>query len=151
MKKQIMAGLFASSLVLVATSVLANGTPPPAPVETVAEGVEISGNVDVVAGWQHDDKDARGGALGGMGDVVFATAANADHFRFIVDQVEIDLAKSFGENIRLRADVDFNDFANTASRVVDTVDLEQAYVTANLAAGNGIEFLIGKFNAPVGV
>ena len=29
--------------------------------------------------------------------------------------------------------------------------LEQAYVTANIGIGNGMEFLIGKFNAPVGV
>lgn len=143
--KKLIIGLL--SIVLGASSVYANGTAPSA----AAEGLEISGNVDVVAGYQHDDKDAVGTAQGGMGDVVFGTAANADHFRFIVDQVEIDLAKSFGENIRLRADVDFTDFANTNTRAADVMDLEQGYVTANIAAGNGIEFLIGKFNAPVGI
>ncbi|MBI2339719.1 MAG: outer membrane beta-barrel protein [Deltaproteobacteria bacterium] len=147
MKKHLYRALFAASLVASGT-VWANGTPAPEP---VAGGLEISGNVTIVSGYQHDDQDATGGALGGMGDVTFATAANADHFRFIVDQVEIDLQKSFGENIRLRADIDFVDFANTNTRVADAYDLEQAYVTANLAAGNGIEFLIGKFNAPVGV
>lgn len=158
MKKLIASGLFAASALLAANSVLANGTPAP---EAVAEGVEISGNVTVVTGYQHDDKDALGGAQGGMGDILplansngaVATVPNADHFRFIVDQVEIDLQKSFGENIRLRADLDFGDFGNTNWRngAGDYFDLEQAYVTANLAAGNGIEFLIGKFNAPVGV
>ena len=148
MKKHLLVALFTvAGLVAVNTS-WANGTPAP---EAAAGGLEISGNVTVVSGWQHDDKDATGGALGGMGDVTFVTAANADHFRFIVDQVEIDLQKSFGENIRLRADIDFVDFADSNTRVADPVDLEQAYVTANLAAGNGIEFLIGKFNAPVGV
>lgn len=149
MKKLIASGLFAASALLAANSVLANGTPAP---EAVAEGVEISGNVTVVAGYQHDDKDALGGLQGGLADAIIgATAADADHFRMIVDQVELDLQKSFGENIRLRADIDFRDAANTGWRVADVLDLEQGYVTANLAAGNGIEFLIGKFNAPVGV
>lgn len=157
MKHKLIASLFAASLVLSASSVFANGTPPPAPVEPVSEGLEISGNVDVIAGYQHDDKDvpaAAGYALGGMvGDsIIGANAANADHFRFVVDQVELDLAKTFGENIRLRADLDMRDLANTTSRAAGAaLDVEQAYVTANLAAGNGIELLIGKFNAPVGV
>lgn len=157
MKKLIVTGLFAVSFMLIATSSMANGTPVP---EAVAEGVEISGAVDVVAGWQHDDQDAgaTGGSIGGLADYdgnlvggVAGNTANADHFRFVVNQVEIDLGKSFGENIRLRADIDVGDFANTGQLGADLVDLEQAYVTANLAAGNGIEFLIGKFNAPVGV
>lgn len=143
-------GLFAATLVVVSSAAaLANGTPPPEP---VAEGVEISGAVSVVAGWQHDDADTgQAGGIGGFPDFGVARAANADHMRFVVDQVEVDLAKSFGENIRLRADLDFIDLANTGLRAADVFDLEQAYVTANLAAGNGIEFLIGKFNAPVGV
>ena len=148
MKKLNLVALLAAGVMLSSATSFANGTPVP---ETVAEGVEISGNVDVVAGYQHDDKDALGNNLGGMGDVSGATGANFDQFRFVVDQVEIDLAKSFGENIRLRADVDFTDFADTNTRAADVLDLEQGYVTANLAAGNGIEFLIGKFNAPVGI
>jgi len=153
MKKTLITGLSAAALVLaVSTSLFANGTPAP---ETTAEGVEISGNVTVLAGYQHDDRDAGAAGntnLGGLGDgVLGGTIANADHFRMVVDQVEIDLQKSFGENIRLRADIDFFDYANTNWRAADAVDLEQAYITANIAAGNGIEFLFGKFNAPVGV
>lgn len=163
MKKLIMTGFFAAGFICAAnSSLLANGTPAP---EAVAEGVEISGAVDVVAGWQHDDGDAStvGGNIGGMADYdgalvgssagnpVIGNVSNADHFRFLVNQVEIDLQKSFGENIRLRADLDFGDFSNTSQLTGDFFDLEQAYVTANIAAGNGIEFLIGKFNAPVGV
>lgn len=158
MKKLIIAGLVSAAFVVAQASTLyANGTPPP---EAVAEGVEISGAVDVVTGWQHDDQDATatGGNIGGMADYdgalvggVIGNTANADHFRFVANQVEVDIAKSFGENIRLRADIDFGDFADTGQLGGDFLDLEQAYVTANLAAGNGIEFLIGKFNAPVGV
>ncbi len=155
MKKLIMTGLFSASLVLAgSSSLLANGTSAPAP---AAEGLEISGNVDVITGYQHDHKNAgavAGANVGGLGDVpgAAATVARRDAFLFDVDQVELDLAKSFGENIRLRADIDFSDFANTGSRAAGAaLDLEQGYVTANLAAGNGIEFLIGKFNAPVGI
>ena len=150
MKKLIMTGLFSASLVLAgSSSLLANGTSAPA---AAPEGLEISGNVDVVTAYQHDDKDAVGSNLGGVGDsITGVTVPNRDLFRFVVDQVEIDLAKSFGENIRLRADIDFTDFADTGSRVGNVVDLEQGYVTANLSAGNGVEFLIGKFNAPVGI
>ncbi|EKD42469.1 MAG: hypothetical protein ACD_73C00142G0002 [uncultured bacterium] len=149
MKKLIATGLFAATALLAANSVLANGTPAP---EAVAEGVEISGNVTTIAGYQHDDKDALGGLQGGLADAIIgATVPNADHFRMIVDQVELDIQKSFGENIRLRADLDFRDAANTGHRGADVFDLEQGYITANLAAGNGIEFLFGKFNAPVGV
>ncbi len=161
MKKLISAGLFSAGLLFAGTSTLqANGTPAP---EAVAEGVEISGAVDVVTGWQHDDQDATatGGNIGGMADYDGAlvgpavggigNTANADHFRFVVNQVEIDLAKSFGENIRLRADLDFAGFTDAGQLGGDFLDVEQAYVTANLAAGNGIEFLIGRFNAPVGV
>jgi len=149
MKKLIASSLFAATALLAANSVLANGTPAP---EAEPSSLEISGVVDTVAGYQHDDKDALGGLQGGLADnIIGATAADADHFRMVVDQVEIDLQKSFGENIRLRADLDFNDFANTGHRVTPAIDIEQAYVTANLAAGNGIEFLFGTFNAPVGV
>lgn len=155
MKKQLTAFVAAGLLLVASSAVRANGTP--VPYEAPPAGLEISGAVDVVAGWQHDDKDAAiaGAALGGLADYDalgnVGNTANADHFRMVVNEVELDLQKSFGENIRLRADIDFFDIAGTASKAADVIDLEQAYVTANLAAGNGIEFLIGKFNAPVGV
>ena len=115
--------------------------------------LELSGNVTTVTAYQHDDKDAAGLAAGGatQGDLGIAAAANADHFRFVVDQVELDLENEFGENIRARADIDFRDVANTMLRGADAYDLEQGYVTANLAVGNGMEFLIGKFNTPLGI
>lgn len=147
MKKQLLTGLFAVSFVLAASAAQANGTPPPAP---APEGVEISGAVDIVTGYQRDSATNVGGGIGGLVDYGRATAASGSAFRFLVNQVELDLAKSFGENIRLRADIDFIDLANTGLGA-NAMNVEQAYVTANIAAGNGIEFLIGKFNAPVGV
>lgn len=115
--------------------------------------LELSGNVTTVTVYQHDDRDAAGLFAGGatQGDLGIANAANADHFRFVVDQVELDLENEFGENIRARADVDFRDVANTVLRAGDAYNLEQGYVTANLAVGNGMEFLIGKFNAPLAI
>lgn len=117
------------------------------------DGLEISGNVDTIAGYQKDNSNAVAG-LGGLtqGDFGVAAAPSADHVRFMLDQVEIDLAKEFGENIRLRADIDFRDLLNTGDRAAGAaLDLEQGYVTANIAVGNGMEFLFGKFNSPIGL
>lgn len=112
--------------------------------------LEVSGNVTTVTGYQHDDKDAAATGGGGLtqGDLGVAACANCDHFRFVIDQVELDLENEFGENIRARADIDFRDVAGTTIRAADVMDLEQGYVTANLGVGNGMEFLVGKFNAP---
>lgn len=125
--------------------------------------VEISGNVTTVTLYQMSNSNAIGG-FGGVigtggatqGDFGFVDAASDNQFRFLVDQVELDLENEFGENIRARADLDFRDFGvgtagNTQITAGDLFDLEQAYVTANIAAGNGIEILVGKFNAPLGL
>lgn len=125
--------------------------------------VEISGNVTTVTLYQMSNANAIGG-FGGVigtggatqGDFGFVDAASDSQFRFLVDQVELDLENEFGENIRARADLDFRDFGvltagNTQITTADIFDLEQAYVTANIAAGNGIEILVGKFNAPLGL
>lgn len=116
--------------------------------------LQISGNVTTVAGYQHDDKDAGVAPAGGLtqGDLRFAPTANADHFGFAIDQAEIDVENEFGENIMARIDVDFFDLGTPGfNRNTGGVFLEQAYVTANLGIGNGMEFLVGKFNAPVGL
>lgn len=140
MKKRLISGLVAAAMVVSFTAV-------------AGDGLEISGNVDTVAGYQKDNSNAVAG-LGGLtqGDFGVAAAPSADHVRFLLDQVEIDLAKEFGENIRLRADIDFRDLANMGDRTAaGFVDVEQGYVTANIAVGNGMEFLFGKFNSPVGL
>jgi len=119
--------------------------------------LEISGNVTTGVGYQHDDKDAANvlnangtGGAGGltMGDLRWNATANADHFGFFVDQAEIDVENEYGENIRARVDIDFIDLGTPSAT---GLLLEQAYITANLAAGNGMELLIGKFNAPIGL
>ena len=85
---------------------------------------------------------------GGIGDFGLTNAGDRDTFGFLINEVELDLAKTFGENIRLRSDIDFTNLTNTTGAA--GVRLEQAYVTANLGVGNGMEFLIGSFNAPIG-
>jgi putative OmpL-like beta-barrel porin-2 len=147
--------------------------------ESAAGGLEFSGNVDVVTGWQHDDGgtydplgscpnglgglgcnaiDTAGSGSGQLGDFRGLATPNRDTFNFYLDQVELDLQKTFGENIRLRADLDFGRFLSgsfntTASGLNPTsaFNLEQGYVTANIPVGNGMEFLIGRFNAPIGL
>lgn len=128
--------------------------------------LEISGNIVTVTGWQR----ARGGrfadaSAGILGDyLVAAAAAGTEQFGFFVDQVEIDVAKSFGENIRLRSDLDFFPFSGAATpgrfgvasgngpagASADFL-MEQAYVTANVPVGNGWELLVGRFNSGIGL
>lgn len=112
--------------------------------------LEISGNVTNVTGWQRPIKNAPG--LTGAGILNDGLAApgglKADQFGFFLDQTEIDLAKSFGENIRIRSDLDFSPHRAPAA---GGVYVEQAYVTANVPAGNGVEFLVGRFNSGIGL
>lgn len=121
--------------------------------ESKAGGVEFSGNVDIVTGWQHDDSSAIGDVSGGLRDFRGATAPKRDTFNFYVDQVELDIQKSFGEKIRLRADLDFGRFLSGSGRNTDSgvvgsnFELEQGYVTLGILGG---EFLIGRFNVPIG-
>ncbi|HKY62315.1 MAG TPA: porin [bacterium] len=121
--------------------------------DSAAGGVEFSGNVDIVTGWQHDDNAAIGDISGGLRDFRGATAPNRDTFGFYVDQVELDIQKSFGERIRLRADLDFGRSLSGSGRNTDTgltgsnFELEQGYVTLGVLKG---EFLIGRFNIPMG-
>ncbi len=129
--------------------------------DSKAGGIELSGNIDTVAGWQRDTKDSVGDFAGGqLGWFRGATSPNRDTFNFYVDQVELDINKSFGQNIRIRADLDFGRQLSGSGRNTNTAapfgpgtsnfELEQGYVTANIPLGNGVEFMIGRFNAPIG-
>ncbi|MBF0491264.1 MAG: outer membrane beta-barrel protein [Deltaproteobacteria bacterium] len=94
-----------------------------------------------------NDADTSGGVGGGqLGDFRGADTPKRDTFNFYLDQVELDLNKTFGENIRARADLDFGRAASGSYHSV----IEQAYVTANIPLGNGVEFLVGRFNTPIG-
>ncbi len=126
--------------------------------------LEISGNVTTVTGWQHARNGARqnpatagllGDGLAAMGGGGVTAAANGiTTFGFFIDQVELDLAKSFGENIRIRADLDFTPAGPGKGGALGgsgDVLVEQAYTTANIPAGNGIELLVGRFNSGIGL
>lgn len=143
--------------------------------ESRAGGVEFSGNIDVVVGFQQDDGsaldptgscaygigglgcnsvDTAGSGSGQLGDFRGLAAPNRTTFNFYLDQVEIDLQKSFGENIRLRADLDFGRFLSGSrpnTGLNSNFDIEQAYVTLNIPVSNGAELLFGRFNAPIGL
>ncbi len=122
----------------------------------VGGGFELSGHVDVVTAYQHSDKDAA--AAGNLGGAIGEFRGNnggrdGDDYETMIDSVELDIAKTFGEHIRLRADIDFasvNQSGRGPSSDGATAALEQAYVTVNVPIGNGGELLVGKFNAPIG-
>jgi len=125
----------------------------------VGGGFEMSGSIVTGMGYQyHNDKAnteiATGvdGVLTGpgpMGKYMGADPSKKHYFGFFLDGVELDIMKSFGENVRLRADLDFGRM-NSSGAGTQAFVLEQAYATANIPAGNGVEFLVGRFNAPIG-
>jgi hypothetical protein len=125
----------------------------------VAGGFEMAGHVMAGGGYQHQNNKATtyfttdgdiGYFAGPIGKYLGQIPGpRTDHFSFFVDEVELDIMKSFGENVRLRADLDFARVASSGLFSAAFV-LEQAYATANIPVGNGIEFLIGRFNTPIG-
>lgn len=155
-------------LALVAAVALIGANPLKAAEKSAAGGLELSGNVDVVTGWQHDGDhtnpngaeasainsvDSSGAGVGQLGDFRGPSAPSRDTYNFYIDQVELDLNRTFGENIRVRADLDFGRSLSGSGRSTggSNFQLEQGYVTANIPVGNGLEFLIGRFNAPIGL
>ena len=129
--------------------------------ESVAGGFEASGHVMAGMGYQHQNNkpateatfdDQYFSFAGPIGRYVNSAGPKEDHLEFFVDELELDLMKSFGENIRLRADIDFGRFNSGSNLYVGggAIDLEQAYATANIPLGNGIEFMLGRFNVPIG-
>jgi hypothetical protein len=110
--------------------------------------LELSANVTSIAAYQNDSADAANMTAGGItqGDFAWAATPSTHHFGFVVDQAELDVENEFGENIMARFDVDFWDVSAGTG-----VWLEQGYVTANIAIGNGMEFLMGLFNSPTGL
>lgn len=126
----------------------------------VAGGFEMAGHVMAGGGYQHNNNKAVtyfttdgdiGYFAGPMGKYLGQVpGASTDHFSFFVDEVELDIMKSFGENVRLRADLDFARAASGGAFTMAAFTLEQAYATANIPVGNGIEFLLGRFNTPIG-
>jgi len=130
----------------------------------VAGGFEASGHVVAGGGYQHFNNKAQtyftadgdngyfAGPIGKYIGTVGATGfpnPSQDNFAFFVDEVELDLMKSFGENIRIRADLDFGR-VQSSGLFTNAFVLEQAYATANIPVGNGLEFMLGRFNTPIG-
>lgn len=117
--------------------------------------LSISGNVTTVTGWTQANKAGSGRTAfvneGLLNDGLAALGANGTStFGFFVDQVELDLAKSFGENIRIRSDIDFSPTGPGKGGAGGDLLVEQAYGTVNIPAGNGLELLVGRFNSGIG-
>lgn len=128
---------------------------------------ELFGHVNTAIGYQHFGSNAAAtttGAVGLANPVTTGTAGSVRHGPLgrlttnngagvrqeqliaAVDEVELNVTKSWGEHVRTRADIAFG-LPGAGS---GGVGLEQAYATLNIPAGNGIEFLLGRFTAPIG-
>lgn len=145
--------------------------------EYVKGGFEMGGVINTGLGFQYNNSNSQGaftpvintaGAANAYGPINpgplgeftqynhvagasgAATGYGKMSFEFYTDGVQLNLSKSFGENIRSRVDLVFGNFASGASVVTLGPALAQAYVTANIPAGNGMEFLAGHFFTPFG-
>lgn len=132
------------------------------------QGLELSGHIFSGAGWQRfrtpggaqavarDINVQLPGVIGAYADTSATTARvnREDVFRFFVDEVELDLAKSISEHIRIRADLDFGAATLYSGARYGlgggNVFVEQAYASALVHVGNGIEVMLGRFNVPMG-
>lgn len=149
MKKLVLA------IVVVAAMALAFGAQ--AEEKYVAGGFEASGHINTGFGFQAIGKNyltnGANAALARDGwtniqNVPTSNTGKLEDFGFLLDEVELDLTKTFGENIKFRTDIQFGDA--TLGSTTAGVGIEQAYVTANIAVGNGVELLAGRFDAPIG-
>jgi hypothetical protein len=125
----------------------------------VKGGFEVFGHVVTGLGFQHFSNDPvtewtnDGTFPGVIGSYIpnvalgVPPAPGQNNFMFYVDDAELDLVKTFGKNVALRADLEFG---RLASGSFWNFNLQQAYMTANIPVGNGIEFLIGRFWGPAG-
>lgn len=131
-----------------------------------AEGdFEMSGHINTGFGYQYNGKALMSG-LGGAFVMEGMIPADATGYTGVagatnkltnnssvlgyVGDVELDIAKTFGENIRLRTDIDFGRLNSNSYGFAIANMIEQAYVTVNIPVGYGLEFLVGRFNAPLG-
>ena len=139
-------------LAFVAVAALALALNANAEEKYVAGGFEASGHVNTAIGFDYIGKDAAnaGGSAALNRDNWYNQKYynKAKNFGFMLDEVELDVSKTFGENIKARVDLDFGD--RSIGSAINGIAIEQAYVTANIPAGNGIELLVGRFNAPIG-
>ncbi|MBI2346452.1 MAG: outer membrane beta-barrel protein [Deltaproteobacteria bacterium] len=148
--------------------------------EYVKGQFELSGHVNTGASFQHNGANgasasvigstavvagvnaANSGPLanhGPQGDLTIqntagpagttAAGVSSESLLFFVDEFELDAMRSFGENIRARADMSMGRL-NSGTGFAAGFNLEQAYATANIPVGNGVEFLIGRFDTPIG-
>ncbi len=138
MRRILAAGLLAMSLSVPAYAA-----------DSAAGGLEFSGNTSILSGWQQDDGSALPGPGGEFALERGLRAPNRTTFNFYLDQFEVDLEKSFGEKVRLRADLDFGRALSGSVRSTEGSNfiVEQAYVALGLLGG---ELSVGRFNTPVG-
>lgn len=150
--KKLIVLVMALALVSIATSARAEGD------------FEMSGHVNTGFGFQYRSASpfaAFGGAFTQEGMIpydfnFYAAGSKAGKLTHTMDilgyvgEAELDITKTFGENIRLRTDLDFARVASNSYGASVANMIEQAYATVNIPVGNGMEFLVGRFNAPMG-
>lgn len=156
---------------LLGVTLLLGPNPSALAAESPLGGLEFSGHVDVVTGWQQDDAstldfgscsfgigglgcnavDSAGSGYGELGNFRGLGTPNRSTFNFYLDEVELDLNKSFGEYARIRVDLDMGRFLSGTPDTGGFNDVvEQGYVTYQIPFFTGVEMAVGRFNIPMG-
>ncbi|HPM41583.1 MAG TPA: outer membrane beta-barrel protein [bacterium] len=133
----------------------------PLRVGSIMDGFELSGYLSVGAGWQRfsnapvtewTNDGSFAGVLGSLiPDVQNGTlpSPGQDDAMAFVELAELDIAKSFGDRTKLRADLWFGR-AFSGSWVPQGVEIEQAYVDVALSESLGLDFMLGRFATEAG-
>ncbi len=125
-------------------------------------GFEITGFLNVGAGFQHYSRDpitknlnggsAFGGSLGAVLPGVNggpAPVPGEDYLLAFIDNLELDIVKSFGKRARLRADLYFA--RPLSGSAVGTTSVEHAYLAVTLSEKYGAELALGRIGLETGI
>ena len=135
--------------------------PASAAAESIRGDFEMSGFVNVATGWQHFSNDpvtevAQDGSYAGpLGELIpnvqtgTAPSPGQDNLDFIIQLVELDIKKSFGDRAALRADLQFGRGASGSS--IGGFALEHAFGEVRLSEKYNVQLKVGRFGHQAGL
>lgn len=146
--------ILASALILTySTSAHSTGQSKP---EFSAKNLEITGFMSTGAGWQRNIGAAStelaldGTTAGVLGTIIIEPPSkNEDDLDFFVESFELDFIKNFSAKALARADLLFGRF-ESGFRLINDMDVEQAYAAFKLSDKYDVEILLGRFGTPMG-
>jgi hypothetical protein len=128
--------------------------------EIEQSGLVLHGFVNAGLGWQHfshdpvTEKAIDGSFAGPLGELIPDVQNNTiptpgqDNFQFMVQLIELDIKKRFGDRAKLRADLQFGRVASGSS--LAGFYLEHAYLEVLLSKKYNVQLAIGRMGTMAG-